>query len=253
MYLDVAHLIFQNGETRIIFDLMLTTNEFELSKKLEIILIKNKASCERKQNLGIYYQMGIAQSPTLLTNLKEWNKENFLTSRITIQQCLPYIRYFHIHGDDIWDKVKVSSWIDNKTTAYSYEFQLILRGIKGTDEILGGYNPLMWDNTKNNTHMYTNDSFIFTLKNGNLQNSIINGGKKPHYCGIYYQNKEFTIEEVEGIIRKTPNKKAPTSYERKRHIFPIAKPKDWEKNIWNTRSVMLLEQRKFLPKEYRTD
>ena len=25
------------------------------------------------------------------------------------------------------------------------------------------------------------------------------------------------------------------------HIFPIAKPKDWEKNIWNTRPITLLE------------
>ncbi|RHZ89671.1 hypothetical protein Glove_13g293 [Diversispora epigaea] len=47
----------------------------------------------------------------------------------------------------------IASWIDNRPTSYSsrdnpYEFQLILRGIKGTNEILGGFNPLAWDKTK---------------------------------------------------------------------------------------------------------
>ncbi|RHZ89812.1 hypothetical protein Glove_9g168 [Diversispora epigaea] len=111
---------------------------------------------------------------------------------------------------------EISSWIDHKTTAYPstnypYEFQLILRGskdgfspqtfwnichghtgtvviikVKGIDEILGGYNPLMWDNTKNDTYMHTNDSFIFSLKNGNIQNSILSRVATPQYALHYY-------------------------------------------------------------------
>ncbi|CAG8656029.1 4509_t:CDS:2, partial [Diversispora eburnea] len=38
--------------------------------------------------------------------------------------------------------------------------------------------------------------------------------------------KSFTAEEIEGLIRKLPNKKTP------------AKPKDWKKNIW---TITLLE------------
>ncbi|RHZ67614.1 hypothetical protein Glove_300g106 [Diversispora epigaea] len=49
---------------------------------------------------------GIAQNPTLPTNLEEWSKENFEAMKITLQQCLPLIRYFHIHGEDIWEKIK---------------------------------------------------------------------------------------------------------------------------------------------------
>ncbi|RHZ76240.1 hypothetical protein Glove_199g15 [Diversispora epigaea] len=106
---------------------------------------------------------------------------------------------------------EISSWIDRKSSTYSltntpYEFQLILRGsingftpqnfwdtcrgyfgtvlimkVKGTDEILGGYNPLAW-NINNTVYIWgstydewenTNDSFIFSLKNGNVQNSIL--------------------------------------------------------------------------------
>src|SRR6185436_10685089 len=49
---------------------------------------------------------GISQNPTLPKNLVEWNKENFLTLKTTLQQCLPYIRYFHIPGNNILDKIQ---------------------------------------------------------------------------------------------------------------------------------------------------
>ncbi|RHZ73552.1 hypothetical protein Glove_230g104 [Diversispora epigaea] len=96
----------------------------------------------------------------------------------------------------------ISSWIDNRPTSYSsrnnpYEFQLILRGSKDgfaprtfwdicdghantilvakverTNEIIGGYNPLTWDKTKTEW-LKTNKSFIFSFKDGNIQNSIL--------------------------------------------------------------------------------
>ncbi|RHZ66625.1 hypothetical protein Glove_306g51 [Diversispora epigaea] len=220
---------------------------------------------------------GIAQNPTLPANLDEWNKDNFLTLKTTLQHCLPYIRYFHISGDDILKKVEpykkildkqlwkdlmhhflspnqpkkcvvlpartvlipelparskepfstiisddhaaeISSWIDRKNTTYPstnypYEFQLILRGskdgfaprtfwnmchghagtvviikVKGTDEILGGYNPLMWDNNTSGVCRETKDSFIFSLKNGNIQNSILSRVKEPKKALLYYHN-----------------------------------------------------------------
>ncbi|RHZ87215.1 hypothetical protein Glove_38g40 [Diversispora epigaea] len=82
---------------------------------------------------------------------------------------------------------EISSWIDRKritysSTDYPYEFQLILRGtrdgfapqtfwrtvviikVKGSDEILGGYNPLTWDNASSSIYKETRDSFIFSLK-----------------------------------------------------------------------------------------
>ncbi|RHZ75484.1 hypothetical protein Glove_213g76 [Diversispora epigaea] len=63
--------------------------------------------------------------------------------------------------------------------------------VKGTDEILGGYNPLAWDNNVNGTWgewMETKDSFIFSLKNGTVQNSIFSRVKRPD-CAILYQHK----------------------------------------------------------------
>ncbi|RHZ65610.1 hypothetical protein Glove_313g45 [Diversispora epigaea] len=97
--------------------------------------------------------------------------------------------------------LEISSWIDKKETPYiennPYEFQLLVRGsrdgfdvktiynicdkvantviilkVKGTGEILGGYNPLEWENN-NNQYKNTQDSFIFSLKTANLKNSIL--------------------------------------------------------------------------------
>ncbi|RHZ70437.1 hypothetical protein Glove_271g42 [Diversispora epigaea] len=106
---------------------------------------------------------------------------------------------------------EISSWIDRKSSTYSltntpYEFQLILRGsingfnpqtfwdicngqsstvvitkVKGTEEILGGYNPLAWD-ANINSWGKTNDSFIFSLKNGNIQNSILSRVKTRDFA-----------------------------------------------------------------------
>ncbi|RHZ72464.1 hypothetical protein Glove_242g87 [Diversispora epigaea] len=224
---------------------------------------------------------GIAQNPTLPSNPKEWTKENYITLKTTLQQCLPHVRYFHLSSTEVLDVIKpykkildkqlwediieysldpdrpvksiilpartisvtelpprtkepfsaiiskehaseISSWIDRKTTTYSstnnpYEFQLILQGtrdgfapqtfwnmchghagtvvmakIKGTDEIIGGYNPLMWDNTTNGAYWGTKDSFIFSLKNGNIQNSILSRVKNPQYA-VYYRNKNEQI------------------------------------------------------------
>ncbi|RHZ61244.1 hypothetical protein Glove_349g138 [Diversispora epigaea] len=99
-----------------------------------------------------------------------------------------------------------TSWIDRKPS--TYEFQLILRGsrdgfapqtfwdkchghfrtvvimkVKGTDEIFGGYNPLAWNaNVNVNTWVETKDSFIFSLKNGNIENSILSRVKESEYA-----------------------------------------------------------------------
>ncbi|KAF0562007.1 kelch-like protein 17 [Gigaspora margarita] len=81
--------------------------------------------------------------------------------------------------------------------------------VKGTDEILGGYNPVGWDYPDNPDDPNTrgsiktifrqlrasfgfnkncNDSFTFSLRNGTIQNSILSRVKEPElaiYCESY--------------------------------------------------------------------
>ncbi|RIB18505.1 hypothetical protein C2G38_2184409 [Gigaspora rosea] len=98
--------------------------------------------------------------------------------------------------------VEISSWIDQRSTSYDiteipYEFKLLLRGsrdgfdvktfhklcdnihglivvikVENSNEILGEYNPLDWNST-NNGLTKAPGSFIFSLKNENMKESIL--------------------------------------------------------------------------------
>ncbi|RIB27666.1 hypothetical protein C2G38_2325355 [Gigaspora rosea] len=102
---------------------------------------------------------------------------------------------------------EISSWIDRCSTIYDiteipYEFKLLFRGsrdgfsgkdfhklcdnipgtvvivkINITDKILGGYNPLVWKLGLDYVTMA--DSFIFSLKNGNMNQSILSRVSYP--------------------------------------------------------------------------
>ncbi|RHZ70589.1 hypothetical protein Glove_269g34 [Diversispora epigaea] len=233
-------------------------------------------------------QWEINQNPKLSFKLEEWNNEDFMALKNTLQNFLSHIRYFQIPGKDIIRKIKpymeifnkqllddllqhliipnepvkstilparmtlilelpsrtqekfsniitnehtaeISSWIDRKdTTTYPlnkipYEFQLILKGsrdgfdpkifwnmchghsntvtilkVANTDEILGGFNPLEWDKTRKNFFSWvkTIDSFIFSLKNGNIQNSIFSQVKDEKTTIQYI---DYRVQDSYGI------------------------------------------------------
>ncbi|CAB4412223.1 unnamed protein product [Rhizophagus irregularis] len=55
--------------------------------------------------------------------------------------------------------------------------------VKGTEEILGGYNPLKWESSDGLVN--TKDSFIFSFKNKNAQCAIISNIVNED-CALYY-------------------------------------------------------------------
>ena len=57
------------------------------------------------------------------------------------------------------------------------------------NEILGGYNPLIWDNNTNGCYRETRDSFVFSLKNNNILNSIISRVKNTQYAILNVKKK----------------------------------------------------------------
>ncbi|RHZ65631.1 hypothetical protein Glove_313g31 [Diversispora epigaea] len=110
--------------------------------------------------------------------------------------------------------LEISSWIDKKETPYienyPYDFELLVRGsrdgfdvktiynicdkvfetviilkVECTGEILGGFNPLEWDNNQNQRKR-TEDSFVFSLKTENMENSILSRVKRFDYAIVNY-------------------------------------------------------------------
>ncbi|RHZ48324.1 hypothetical protein Glove_553g19 [Diversispora epigaea] len=103
-------------------------------------------------------------------------------------------------------------------------FHLITNLLRhNTDEILGGYNPIGWNSNFSGQYSETNESFIFSLKNGNIKNSILSrvkvsskaiynySGYGSDFGNYFYThgNQSFCINYNEGyekLIRKTTGK-----------------------------------------------
>ena len=69
--------------------------------------------------------------------------------------------------------------------------------VKGTEEILGGYNPMIWKSSIQGEWCKTKDSFIFSFKNkdNSFKDVIISSVKNAKYaifhynrCGPYFGN-----------------------------------------------------------------
>ncbi|RHZ71598.1 hypothetical protein Glove_256g67 [Diversispora epigaea] len=134
---------------------------------------------------------------TIPESLEEWSDENFITLKVTLQQCLPLIRYFHNSNSDVMYKIKSYKKILNKKIWNGLKKLLILPDqfvesiifpsklvnfwdiydghantivvikVKGKSKILGIFNSSAWDRTKVHD-MKTNKSFIFSFKDGNI-------------------------------------------------------------------------------------
>ncbi|EXX74572.1 hypothetical protein RirG_049840 [Rhizophagus irregularis DAOM 197198w] len=211
---------------------------------------------------------GLAQNPTLIPDPSTWTDDDFNKMKITLQNCIPLVRFFCLSSKEFLYKVRpyqkllnnqfyeelLNSYLDpnsvsihnifrprkivslestaqiidsqivnssivstilnriNKTVnkKFEYKFELLLRGsrdgftpkkfhelcdgkhntvtfikIKGTEEIVGGYNPLTWES---HTFMAgTKKSFIFSFKNKNIKDAIISNVKNSE-CAILCSN-----------------------------------------------------------------
>ncbi|RHZ89551.1 hypothetical protein Glove_13g251 [Diversispora epigaea] len=140
---------------------------------------------------------------------------------------------------NIEQATEIASWVDKKEKAFDinnnpYEFNLIL--LDDTDEIIGGYNPIGWNSYFIDDCSKTNDSFIFSLKNGNIKNSILSRVKNaggaifnvfefgPSFNGDLWMNGTQTFKTngrdyYENPIRKTTGQFNIDDYE----VFQIKK------------------------------
>ncbi|RIB01548.1 hypothetical protein C2G38_2256129 [Gigaspora rosea] len=156
---------------------------------------------------------------TLKATLKNYQQISsiILPPRITLQSTLP-TRTTELFSTIITEehKAEIATWIDKKTNVYDttntpYDFKLLLRGsrdgftkdsfwnlcdnkanlvivmkVKDTDEILGGYNPFSWNKSPTVNYTRCDKSFIFSLKHGNIQSSILSKVKCPQYAIYSY-------------------------------------------------------------------
>ncbi|RIB22187.1 hypothetical protein C2G38_2033783 [Gigaspora rosea] len=105
-YIYRGTISLENINASVIFELLIVSNEFRLDvliKHVQLFLLENNASWK---NLDSTIKWGIAQNPSLPLNPDRWSDEDFLTLKSSLQNCLPFIRYFQISGEDIFNKIR---------------------------------------------------------------------------------------------------------------------------------------------------
>ncbi|RHZ85323.1 hypothetical protein Glove_67g103 [Diversispora epigaea] len=147
-------------DNKMLFKLKIAANELELeelSQKLKIIL-----SDQLKIHFNFIFAYSIFKNDKfknlekklhrILPYTGNWKNDQpvgsvILPPRFFIKQELPS---------------RVNKLYSNNNTSK----------IEGTNEIIGGFNPLTWGKTKKG-HMKTNKIFMFSFKDCNIQNSIL--------------------------------------------------------------------------------
>ncbi|RIB00304.1 hypothetical protein C2G38_2060755 [Gigaspora rosea] len=210
---------------RIIFD----SNEFNnLQENALISLLKNDdLQMNESEIWDKVILWGKSKTPNLPPKFKEWTDDNFKSLKTTLHNCLPHIRYFQISGEDVIKKIKPyrnilgeNTWdgMMSKLVAPNLSITslilpprsrdgftgetfhrlcdnipgtVVVVKINSTNEILGGYNPLIWK-VGNNNYEYatTADSFIFSLKNGNLNESILSRVTRTSKAIPYFNSSQ---------------------------------------------------------------
>ncbi|GBC34391.2 BTB/POZ protein [Rhizophagus irregularis DAOM 181602=DAOM 197198] len=120
---------------------------------------------------------GLAQNPTLVSDPDIWTDNDFKAMETTLQNCLPLIRFFSLSSEEFLQKVHPYKKL-LKSQLYDELFKSYLNPnaepIKGTEEILGGYNPFVWKSHDTGELGKTKDSFIFSFKSKNdFKNPIL--------------------------------------------------------------------------------
>ncbi|GES90248.1 BTB/POZ protein [Rhizophagus clarus] len=133
---------------------------------------------------------GLEKNPSLLPDSTTWSDNDFKVMENTLQNCIPEIRFFSLSSKDFSQKVRpyrkllkhqlyeelLGSYLDSN-----------IEPIKGTDEILGGYNPLIWKSYNVGQCGKTKDSFIFSFKSKDNFRDLILSRVKNVDKAIYYK------------------------------------------------------------------
>ncbi|EXX77791.1 uncharacterized protein OCT59_029139 [Rhizophagus irregularis] len=160
------------------------------------------------------------------------------------------------------DKVDIKSkFVHIRDFYLPYKFKLLLRGsrdgftpkkfhelcdniphtvtfikIKGTEEVIGGYNPLIWKSTKYIENGKTKDCFIFSFKNkDDFKNPILSHIENMDYALVYRSTYGPAFSNDIAIVVSTSN-----DSESYKHCQ--CQQKRYEKKIRESEDLFLIEE-----------
>ncbi|RHZ80096.1 hypothetical protein Glove_139g287 [Diversispora epigaea] len=191
----IFDVILKEIETGFIFDLMLAAKKFELeelSNKLETFLIETHLSIVSRRLLTekILNGFKIFNGQRKISHTIDYSTTTFTTyslfSTLNIEIYDKIKPYKKILDKQLWEDINQHSFAPERPVkstilpprpilmgllhkrCHGHTRTVVVAKVKGTDEIIGGYNPLAWDSACYGEYrwMETKDSFIFSLKMG---------------------------------------------------------------------------------------
>ncbi|CAB4427811.1 unnamed protein product [Rhizophagus irregularis] len=231
-YIYGGSLSLEEFDTSDIIKILITASKLsleELIPHLQSFLIKNKANwMEQKKILTSLIQnnilqisevqiwehvlkWGIAQNPGLLLDPSSYLKDGFNVLKNTLQRCYSKKLYKSLIecfldndynpsdklGPKIIKETIIRESIDSKIITVQY-VELISKWID-SNEILGRYNPIVWKSV--NGFSTTNDCFIFSFMNKNINDHVISRVKKDKYSINYWDRYGPSFGRDDLIIR----------------------------------------------------
>ncbi|GBC27387.2 BTB/POZ protein [Rhizophagus irregularis DAOM 181602=DAOM 197198] len=134
---------------------------------------------------------GIAQNPELSSDPdpSSYSKNDFNSLKNTLQQCIPFIKFYNLTSREFLNKVypyrKIipKDLLDNLFKYFlDHDYE---PNVKDSNEILGGYNPIIWKSDR--SFGITEDSFMFSFKDKNsIENYILSRVKDKRYAIYNY-------------------------------------------------------------------
>ncbi|GBC33578.2 BTB/POZ protein [Rhizophagus irregularis DAOM 181602=DAOM 197198] len=103
---------------------------------------------------------------------------------LLLQELVDYLQKYFIENKSKWMEQHFE--LIHRTSFQSNSLLELQQFLKGTEEILGGYNPLKWESSGGCGKAV--DSFIFSFKNDNVEDRIISNVKYTDYAIRYGPN-----------------------------------------------------------------
>ncbi|GBC11581.2 BTB/POZ protein [Rhizophagus irregularis DAOM 181602=DAOM 197198] len=175
---NISPEIFQIILKYIYGDFMLKSPE-KIFKSLDVTLLPEKTLVQviqrddlQMKEVKVWERVlkwGLAQNPKIFSDPNTWSNDDFKTMKNTLKNCLPFINFFNSSPKDFqlvrpYEKLLKLRLYEELLNSH------LVSNIKGKDEIIGGYNPLVWKSS--GSWGLTKHSFIFSFK-GNDINSLI--------------------------------------------------------------------------------
>ncbi|GBC27026.2 BTB/POZ protein [Rhizophagus irregularis DAOM 181602=DAOM 197198] len=149
---------------------------------------------------------GIAQNPELSSDSSNYSNDDFNALKNTVQQIIPFIKFTEFTSKEFLNKVYpykkiipeeihenlIKCFLDNDYKPSKKSVPQTIKEtkeiVKSSEEILGGYNPIMWKSKMcskafSNEYSKTTDSFIFSFNNKkDIKNHILSRVKDEKYA-----------------------------------------------------------------------